>query len=239
MAVNVTDMSDAKGPAAIRVVVVGDQVLLRAGLARLLEHSSDIVVVGEASDGEAALTAVGELRPDLVLMDLSMPRLDGSAATRRMHEAHPDVRILVLSSDVVSTGVLDALDAGAVGYLLMDSRPEELLHGIRSVLGQRSPLTPRPTHGVVVAWRDVPEWAVLTARELDVLVLIAEGLPNKVVARRLGIAEKTVKAHVTRVFHALRVSDRTQAALWVQRHGIPPLQQRRREQLRAVPTGVA
>jgi DNA-binding NarL/FixJ family response regulator len=224
MAIRVSDMSDLDEPAAIRVVVVGDQVLLRAGLVQLLEHSTDIVVVGEAPDGEEALAAVDELRPDLVLMDLSMPRLDGSAATRRIHEAHPDVRILVLSSDVVSSDVVDALEGGAVGYLLLDARPEELLLGIRSALGDGPPLASHPARN---------EPGELTTRELDVLVLLAEGLPNKVIAQRLGIAEKTVKAHVTHVFHALGVTDRTQAALWVQRHGLSPRQQQRRDQLRA------
>jgi DNA-binding NarL/FixJ family response regulator len=223
--------------AAIRVLIVDDHALMRAGIARLLEQSSDIVVVGEASDGEEAFTAVDELRPDLVLMDLSMPRLDGSAATRRIHEAHPDVRILVLSSYVDRTDVLDALDAGAVGYLLKDSRPEELLLGIRTALGDGSPLAPRAAREVLTAWRGMHEPGELTTRELDVLVLLAEGLPNKVIAQRLGIAEKTVKSHVTHVFDALGVTDRTQAALWVERHGLSPRQQQRRDQLRAAASG--
>jgi DNA-binding NarL/FixJ family response regulator len=226
-------MSLPDGSDGIRVLIVDDHALMRAGIARLLEQSSDMVVVGEASDGEEAIAAVDELRPHLVLMDLSMPRLDGSAATRRIHEAHPDVRILVLSSYVDRTDVLDALDAGAVGYLLKDSRPEELLLGIRSALTDGSPLAPRAAREVLTAWRDMHEPGELTARELDVLVLLAEGMPNKVIAQRLGIAEKTVKAHVTHVFHALDVTDRTQAALWVERHGLSPRQQQRRDQLRA------
>ena len=217
---------------AIRVLLVDDHALIRAGLARLLDESDDITVVGEAGDGEEALVKVAELQPDLVLMDLSMPRLDGAGATRRILEAHPDVRILVLSSFVDRAGVLDALDAGAVGYLLKDSRPEELLLGIRSALAQGAPLAPRAAQELVGAWRDMHEPGVLTTRELDVLVLLADGLPNKVIAQRLGIAEKTVKAHVTHVFHALGVTDRTQAALWVERHGLSPRQQERREQLR-------
>ena len=225
---SLTDRQDA-----IRVLLVDDHALIRAGLARLLGESDDIAVVGEAADGEEALVKVAELQPDLVLMDLSMPRLDGAGATRRILETYPDVRILVLSSFVDRAGVLDALDAGAVGYLLKDSRPEELLLGIRSALAQGAPLAPRAAQELVCAWRDLHEPGVLTTRELDVLVLLADGLPNKVIAQRLGIAEKTVKAHVTHVFHALGVTDRTQAALWVERHGLSPRQQERREQLRA------
>ncbi|MEA2317736.1 MAG: hypothetical protein QOD44_1925 [Solirubrobacteraceae bacterium] len=226
-------MSLSDPPGAIRVLIVDDHALMRAGIAQLLEQSSDIEVVGEASDGEQALTAVDQLLPDLVLMDLSMPRLDGTTATRRIHEAHPEVRVLVLSSYVDRTDVLDALDAGAVGYMLKDSPPAELLLGIRSALGEGSPLAPRAAREIVTAWRDLHEPGELTTRELDVLVLLAEGQPNKVIAQRLGIAEKTVKAHVTHVFHALGVTDRTQAALWVERHGLSPRQEERRAQLRA------
>jgi DNA-binding NarL/FixJ family response regulator len=217
----------------IRVLLVDDQALIRAGLARLLQETGDIVVVGEAADGEEAIAIVEELRPDLVLMDLSMPRLDGAAATRRILESHPDMRIMILSSFVDRAGVLEALDAGAVGYLLKDARPEDLVHGIRSALEQGAPLAPRVALELVGAWRDMREPGVLTTRELDVLVLLADGLPNKVIAQRLEIAEKTVKAHVTHVFQALGVTDRTQAALWVERHGLSPRQQERREQLRA------
>jgi len=217
---------------AIRVLLVDDHALIRAGLVRLLEDTDDISVVGEAEDGEQALAAVEALDPDLVLMDLSMPRLDGVAATRRILASHPGVRILVLSSFVDRDDVVNALDAGAVGYLLKDSRPEELLVGIRSAHGQGAALAPRAALELVGAWRDMREPGVLTTRELDVLVLLADGMPNKVIAQRLGIAEKTVKAHVTHVFQALGVTDRTQAALWVERHGLSLQQNERREQLR-------
>jgi DNA-binding NarL/FixJ family response regulator len=226
-------MPELEGLEVVRVVIVDDHALVRAGIAQLLEQTDDIVVVGEASDGEEAVAAVEALKPDLVLMDLSMPRLDGSAATRRIHRTHPDVRIVVLSSYVDRADVLDALDAGAVGYLLKDARPDELLSGIRSAVGDGAPLAPRAAREVVSAWRDVHEPSELTTRELDVLILLGEGLPNKVIAQRLGISEKTVKAHVTHIFEALGVTDRTQAALWVGRHGLSPRQQERREQLRA------
>jgi DNA-binding NarL/FixJ family response regulator len=226
-------MGEVDAHSVIRVLIVDDHGLLRAGLRQLLEQTGDIVVVGEAADGEEALAAVDELRPDLVLMDLSMPKLDGSAATRQIHDAHPDVRVLVLSSYVDRNDVLNALDAGAVGYLLKDSRPDELLFGIRSAVRDGSPLAPRAAREVVTAWRDMHEPGELTGRELDVLLLLAEGLANKLIAQRLGIAEKTVKAHVTHVFQTLGVTDRTQAALWVGRHGLSARQQERREQLRA------
>jgi DNA-binding NarL/FixJ family response regulator len=232
MAISAIDMSGRNEPAAIRVLIVADHALLRAGIARLLEETLDMVVVGEAS-AEEALAAVEDLHPDLVLMESSMPGQNQGSATRRIHTAHPEVHILVLSSDADCADVLDALDAGAVGYLVKDSRPEELLSGIRAAVSGGSPLAPHAAREVLAAWRDLRQPRELTPRELDVLLLLAEGLPNKVIARRLGIGEKTVKGHVTRVFHALGVTDRTQAALRVERQGLSPHQQRRREQLRA------
>jgi DNA-binding NarL/FixJ family response regulator len=234
-----TSWSDPTGRVVIRVVIVCGEALVRAGLARLLEQPGDIMVVGEASEVEAALAAVDELQPDLVLMDLSMPGLDGTTATRRIHRAHPDVRVLVLSSYVARKDVLEALGAGAAGFLLKDSQPQELLLAIRSAVSGGSPLAPRAARELVTAWREQQEPGALTPRDLDVLVLLAEGMPNKVIAQRLGIAEKTVKAHVTQIFQALRVTDRTQAALWVQRHGLSPRQRERREQLRTATEPVA
>jgi DNA-binding NarL/FixJ family response regulator len=225
-------MPDSHHRDIVRVVVVDDHALVRAGIARLLDGTADLSVVGEAGDGEEALVAVDALRPDLVLMDLSMPRLGGAAATRRIHERHPDVRVLVLSSYAGRPDVLDALEAGAAGYLLKDAPSEELLAGIRAAIGDGAPLAPRAALEVLTAWRELHEPSELTTREMDVLILLGEGLPNKVIAQRLGIAEKTVKAHVTHIFEALGVTDRTQAALWVDRHGLSPRQQQRRDQLR-------
>jgi len=204
----------------IRVVIVDDHALFRAGITQLFAQTEDIVMVGEAADGDEALSTIAALRPDVVLMDLSMPRMSGNVATRRIHELYPEVRVVVVSSYVDRADVLDALDAGAVGYLLKDAHPDELLAGIRSALANGTPLAPRAASEVVQAWRDTHEVGELTARELDVLALLANGLPNKVIAQRLGITEKTVKAHVTRIFQTLGVTDRTQAALWVERHGL-------------------
>jgi DNA-binding NarL/FixJ family response regulator len=215
-----------------RVLIVDDHPLVRAGIAQLLESTDDIEVVGQASDGEEGLAAVAELQPDLVLMDLSMPGMDGRTATRRIREDHPNVRVVVLSSYSERTDVLEALDAGAAGYLLKDAPPEELLAGVRSAARDESPLAPRVAREVLTAWRGTRKAGELTARELDVLVLLADGLPNKVIARRLGIAEKTVKAHVTQIFQAIGVTDRTQAALWAGRQGRGSGLQERRERLR-------
>jgi len=216
----------------IRVVIVDDHALFRAGVAQLFAQTDDIVVVGEAADGDEALSAIAALKPDVVLMDLSMPVMNGNVATRRIHELHPDVRIVVVTSYVDRVDVLDALDAGAVGYLLKDAHPDELLSGIRSALVDGTPLAPRAASEIVRAWRDSQEAGELTVRELDVLALLANGSPNKVIAQRLGITEKTVKAHVTRIFQTLGVSDRTQAALWVERHGLGARQRDRREDQR-------
>ena len=169
---------------------------------------------------------------DSVLMDLSMPGMDGRTATRRIRESHPNVRVVVLSSYSERTDILEALDAGAVGYLLKDAPPEELVAGIRSAARDELPLAPRAARELVGAWRGTRGSADLTAREMDVLVLLADGLPNKVIAHHLGISEKTVKAHVTQIFQALGVTDRTQAALWVNRNGLSAHWQARRERLR-------
>ena len=196
----------------IRVIIVDDHPLVRAGIAQLLESTEDISVVGQAADGEEGIAAVAELEPDLVLMDLSMPGMDGRTATRRIREAHPNVRVVVLSSYSERTDILEALDAGAAGYLLKDAPPEELLAGVRSAARDEAPLAPRVAREVLTAWRGTRKAGDLTARELDVLVLLAEGLPNKVIARRLGIAEKTVKVHIAAIFKTLNVVNRTQAA---------------------------
>jgi DNA-binding NarL/FixJ family response regulator len=154
----------------------------------------------------------------VVLMDLQMPGLDGVEATSRILGSCEGTRVVVLTSFSDRERILDALDAGATGYLLKDAAPDELLRGIRAAAAGQAPLAPKAATELLAERRDVRPATELTPREREVLVMVAEGLPNKLIARRLEISEKTVKAHLTRVFQRIGVSDRTQAALWAERH---------------------
>jgi DNA-binding NarL/FixJ family response regulator len=204
----------------IRVVVVDDHELVRAGLVELLAAAGDIDVVGTAADGERALDVVSAQRPDVVVMDLSMPGIGGIEATRRVLAEHPGIRVIVLTSFSGSSEVLDALDAGAIGYLLKDASPEELRGGILAASRGESPLSPKAARAVLAARDERQEAPALSDREREVLACVAQGLSNKLIARRLEISEKTVKAHLTSIFQRIGVTDRTQAALWAQRHGL-------------------
>jgi DNA-binding NarL/FixJ family response regulator len=205
----------------IRVLLAEDHPVVRAGIESLLAVAEDIEVAGAVGDGEEAVAAAAELRPDVVLIDLSMPRLDGIAATGRILAERPDAKVVVLTAFADRERILGALDAGALGYLLKDSSPEELLGGIRAAARGEAPLAPKAASELLAARAERRD-ADLTGREREVLELVAEGLPNKLIARRLEISEKTVKAHLTRVFERIGVTDRTQAALWARRHGIGP-----------------
>ena len=154
-------------------------------------------------------------------MDLSMPGTDGVEATRLLLARHPDARVVILTSFCENSRILAALDAGAVGYLLKDAEPEDVLRGVRDAAAGNAPLSPRAALALLPGARTQQRpGAALSAREREVLSLVAVGLPNKSIARRLDISEKTVKAHLTRVFATLGVADRTSAALWAQRHGL-------------------
>jgi DNA-binding NarL/FixJ family response regulator len=202
----------------IRVFIVDDHGLVRAGLEQLLASAGDIEVVGSAAGGRDAVALVAERGAEVVLMDLSMPDLDGIAATRELAKRAPDARVVVLTSFSDRRRILDAIDAGAIGYLLKDAEPEELLRGIRAAARGESPLAPKAARHLLADRHAAPSPDErLTDREREVLALLAEGQPNKVIARRLRIAEKTVKNHVTHILQTLDVSDRTQAALWLQR----------------------
>jgi DNA-binding NarL/FixJ family response regulator len=203
----------------ISVVVADDHDLVRAGLAELLAAADDIDVVETAPDGEAAIEAAARCRPQVVLMDLSMPGIGGIEATRRIVAADPDVRVVVLTSSSGSQEVLGALDAGAIGYLLKDASPDELRGGIRAAAQGESPLSPKAAR-VLIGERGADPAPTLSPREAEVLALVAEGMPNKLIARRLGISEGTVKAHLTRVYQQIGVTDRTQAALWAKGRGL-------------------
>ncbi|HEV3354348.1 MAG TPA: response regulator transcription factor [Acidimicrobiales bacterium] len=204
----------------IRILLADDHDVVRRGLTALLDGAEGFAVVGAAADGEEAVALAGEHEPDVVLMDLSMPGVDGIEATRRLMAARPDSRVVVLTSFSDRERILLALDAGAVGYLLKDAEPDELLRGIEAAARGESPLAPKAAKAVLTARAESRPAAELTAREQEVLGLLAEGLANKQIARRLGIAEKTVKAHLTSVFQSIGVTDRTQAALWARSHDI-------------------
>lgn len=203
----------------IRVLLVDDHAVLRSGLEQLLAGEPDIEVVGTAADGSAALEEVRRTRPDVVLMDLQMPGTDGVTATRNIvAEGGPDVLVLTSFSD--ADRIVAALDAGAVGYLLKDADPEDVIEGVRAVSRGESPLHPRAARQLLGARRASAGEVDLTPRETEVLVLVRQGLANKQIARRLGISDRTVKAHLTSVFASIGVTDRTQAALWAERRGL-------------------
>ncbi|MEQ1788141.1 MAG: response regulator transcription factor [Acidimicrobiales bacterium] len=198
----------------ISVLIVDDHLVVRAGLTSLLASADDVVVVGTAVNGAEGVAQHAALSPDIVLMDLSMPELDGVAATRQIVAADPAARVIVLTSLTEDQRILDALQAGATGYLLKDAGPDELLAAIRAAAAGNSPLDPRAARVLLASQRGLQPVRDLSPREEDVLRLVAEGLANKLIARRLGISERTVKAHLTNVFQRLGVTDRTQAALW-------------------------
>lgn len=205
----------------IRVLIVDDHAIVRNGLAQLLETTDDLELVGAARDGDQAVTMAAELQPDVILMDLSMPGTDGIAATGRIVAANPSAHVLVLTSFSDKTRILDALQAGAEGYLLKHSEPEVILTGIRDIVADGSPLDPKAARVLLTNRRSPGPDTQLTVREQEVLEMIGDGLPNKTIARRLGISERTVKSHLTNVYQRLGVTDRTQAALWAQRQRRP------------------
>lgn len=204
----------------IRVLLVDDHPVVRRGLTDLLSGVEDITVVDAVEDGAEAAAAVLEHRPDVVLMDLSMPRMHGTEATREVLAVAPQTRVVVLTSFAEADQVTAALASGAVGYLLKDCEPDVLVRGIREAALGGAPLSARAATALLPRCRPEGPAAGLSAREREVLALVAEGLPNKTIARQLGISEKTVKTHLTRVFIVLGVGDRTSAALYAQRHGL-------------------
>jgi DNA-binding NarL/FixJ family response regulator len=203
----------------IRVVLVDDHAVMRAGLAQFLAGSGDIEVVGSAGEGAEALRVLRATRPDVVLMDLQMPGVDGVAATRAIREEMPGTDVLVLTSFSDNERIIGALDAGALGYLLKDADPDDVLAGIRAVHRGESPIHPKAARALL-GRRSEPARPALTARESEVLGLLREGMSNREIARALGITERTVKAHLTSAFARIGVQDRVQAALWAERNGL-------------------
>jgi DNA-binding NarL/FixJ family response regulator len=203
----------------IRVLVADDHVVIRSGLEQLLSTVDDIELIGLVSDGAAAVATALAERPDVVLMDLSMPVMDGIEATRQIHAARPDVHVVVLTSFSDNRRIVEALRAGASGYLLKHASADELLSGIRAAAVGDAPLDPKAARVMLDSQRaGSSNRADLTARELEVLQLIAAGDANKQIARKLGITERTVKSHLTNIFAAIDVTSRTQAALWAAEH---------------------
>jgi DNA-binding NarL/FixJ family response regulator len=212
---------------SIRVLIADDQSLVRAGFRLVLENHPDIEVVGEAADGDQAVHSAGRLKPDVVLMDIRMPVLDGIAATARITERHP-ARVLVLTTYDLDEYVYDALQAGASGFLLKDTPPEQLADGIRAVAGGEALLAPSVTRRLIEefartgAARRARPAALddLTPRELDVLRLLARGMSNAEIAATLVLSDTTVKTHVTHLLGKLGLRDRVQAVVLAYESGL-------------------
>jgi DNA-binding NarL/FixJ family response regulator len=204
----------------IRLLIADDHSVVRTGLRHLVATFDGVELVGAAADGEEAVALCADHDPDVVLMDLEMPVLDGIEATRRIVEAQPRVAVVVLTSFSDREQILRALDAGAVGYLLKDAEPAELERAVRAAARGEAPLDPRAGRALLQDRASGSPLDGLSEREREVLAMVARGLPNKLIARELAISEKTVKAHLTSVYRTIGVTDRTQAALWAGRHGL-------------------
>lgn len=203
----------------IRVGIADDHRVVRVGLEQLLATFDDIQMVFSAEGGEEAARLGAAERPDVLILDLSMPDVDGIEVTRRLRESAPETRIIVFTSFSDRARIIEALDAGAVGYLLKDAEPAEIHAGVRAAARGEAPLAPKAA-AALLEDRSTRSAAIeLTTREREVLSLVVAGLANKQIARRLGISEKTVKGHLTNLFQRIGVADRTQAALWAERTG--------------------
>ena len=202
------------------VLIVDDHGVLRDGLGRVISAQPDMELLGTAANGVEAVELCRSRPPDVVLMDLEMPVMDGIAATKAIHAVHPTTAVLVLTSFADRSRLTGALDAGAVGYLLKDASADEVVQGVRAAAQGGSPLDPRAARLLLEAHAAPDPLAGLSPREREVLALLLEGMPNKLIARQLGISEKTVKSHLTNVFRAIGVTDRVQAVLWAERHGV-------------------
>ncbi|MBO3748823.1 response regulator transcription factor [Streptosporangiaceae bacterium NEAU-GS5] len=212
----------------IRVLLADDQQMIRAGLRLVIAAEPDIEVVGEAGDGPGAVTAARRLRPDVTLMDIRMPKLDGIQATSRLYaDTPPPTRVIVLTTFDIDSYVYEALRAGASGFLLKNAPPEDLVRAIRVVASGAGLLDPAVTRRVIEEFARTPaahpppiQVATLTARELEVLHLVAQGLSNAEIAARLYVSEATVKTHVARILTKLALRDRVQAVVYAYEHGL-------------------
>lgn len=206
----------------IRILLADDHVLVRAGLSQLLDAQSDMEVVGVACDGQEALEMAHDLKPDIVLMDLQMPVVDGITAIGELTSTLPEISVIALTTFQEPQQVTAALAAGAGGYLVKDVEPEVLVAGIRAAVNGGAPLSPSVAAQLIRNAAAQPTTVgSLTQRERQILELIMNGQSNKQIGRELGISEKTVKSHCGRLFQRISVSDRTQAALWATKN-LPP-----------------
>lgn len=213
----------------IRILIVDDHAIVRKGIRALLATERDLLVIGEACDGAEAISQAQALSPDVILMDLVMPHVDGIQATQRIASQQPGLRILVLTSFAGDDKVFPAIKAGALGYLLKDSSPEELIQAIRQVHRGEPFLEPSIARKVLTELSTPPKKPLtpdpLTARELDILRLVAQGRSNKEIAEELCITEMTVRTHVSNILAKLHLASRTQAALYALREGIASLEE--------------
>ncbi len=213
---------------SIRVLICDDHVIVRKGIRMLLETCPEIAVSGEAGDGVEAIRLAASLRPDVILMDLMMPRLDGIEATRQITAQQPDAHILILTSFVADDKIFPAIKAGALGYLLKDSKPDDLFHAIYQVARGEPSLEPEIARKLLLELRHPPSAPLtpdpLTEREVEVLRLIAQGLSNREIANRLVITERTVFRHVSNVLDKLHLASRTQAALYALKEGLASIE---------------
>jgi DNA-binding NarL/FixJ family response regulator len=209
------------------VVVVDDQALFRAGLARLLDEDSRVTVVGQAGDGAEALKVVAKTKPDVVLMDIKMPNMDGIEATRQIVNEHPQTAVLILTSFDADSHVIQALKAGAKGYVLKDSQADAIVSSIHAVMAGEQVMATAVASRVLnmLTGSSTPKefYDGLTTREIEILKLLAVGMPNKQIAFRLKISEKTVRNHVSNIYEKLKIYDRSQAVLYAVRKGLVDL----------------
>ena len=204
----------------IRVVIADDHGVVRDGLAGVIAAQPDLEVVATAENGAEAVELCRSASPDVVLMDLEMPILDGIAATRVVREDRPATAVLVLTSFSDARRITAALAAGAAGYLLKDASAEDVVRGIRAAAAGGAPLDPQAARLLLEAKNAPDPLDGISPREREVFALLLDGLPNKLIAQRLGISEKTVKTHLTNIFRRIDVTDRVQAVLWAERQGL-------------------
>jgi DNA-binding NarL/FixJ family response regulator len=214
----------SSNPLTVRVLIADDQTLFRVGLARLLEEDARVEIVGQAGDGVEAVKLVGTLRPDVVLMDLKMPNLDGIEATRQIVASHPDVKVLLLTTFEADNHVIQALKAGASGYILKDSKPDSIVSSLLAVMAGERVMASAVANRVLemLTGTTTPKefYDGLTGREIEILKLLAGGMANKQIAYKLKISEKTVRNHVSNMYEKLNIYDRSQAVLYAVRKGL-------------------